>query len=71
MAPTKEHHDIAAAIDKAVRAFPDTAGGMDTLCEQYPNLYRYAKLMEELAAAMAAGNFDDIAISRPFSVLSP
>jgi len=31
MPPTKEHHDIAASIDKAVSAFPDTAGGMEQL----------------------------------------
>lgn len=86
MAPTPEHHEIAASIDKAVSAFPDTAGGMeqllvnqykhmpgfkrildtsapgdmDLLCEQYPNFYRFAKLMEQFAAASAAGNFDDI-----------
>ena len=86
MAPTPEHHEIAASIDKEVSAFPDTAGGMeqllvnmykhmpgfkrildtsapgdmDTLCEQYPNFYRFAKLMEQFAAAIAAGNFDDI-----------
>ena len=85
MPPTKEHHDIAASIDKAVSAFPDTAGGMeqllvnmykympdfkrildtsapgdlDTLCEQYPNFYRFAKLMEQLAEGIAAGNFND------------
>ena len=86
MAPTPEHHEIAASIDKAVSAFPDTArgmeqllanmykympdfkrildtsapGDMDLLCEQYPNFYRFAKLMEQFAAASAAGNFDDI-----------
>jgi hypothetical protein len=86
MALTQEHHDIAAAIDKAVSAFPDTAGGMeqllvnmykympdfkrimdtsapgdmDTLCEQYPNFYRFAKLLEQFAEAIAAGNFDDM-----------
>ena len=86
MAPTPEHHEIAASIDKEVSAFPDTAGGMeqllvnmykympdfkrildtsapgdmDMLCEQYPNFYRFAKLMEQFAAAIAVGNFDDI-----------
>jgi hypothetical protein len=86
MPPTKEHHDIAAAIDKAVSAFPDTEGGMeqflvnmykympdfkrildtsapgdmDMLCEQYPNFYRFAKLMEQLAEGIAAGNFNDV-----------
>ena len=86
MALTNEHHAIAASIDKAVSAFPDTAGGMeqlllhmhkympdfkrildtaapgdmDMLCEQYPHFYRFAKLMEQFAAAIAAGNFDDI-----------
>jgi len=86
MAPTKEHHDIAALIDKAVSAFPDTTGGMeqlllhmykympdfkrilntsapgdmDTLCEQYPHFYRFAKLMEQLAEGIAAGNLDDV-----------
>ena len=28
MAPTPEHHEIAASIDKEVSAFPDTAGGL-------------------------------------------
>jgi len=86
MAPSPEHHDIAASIDKEVSAYPDTAGGMeqlllhmykymndfkrildtsapgdmDMLCEQYPHFYRFAKLMEQFAAAIAAGNFDDI-----------
>ena len=35
-------------------------GDMDMLCEQYPNFYRFAKLMELFAAAIAAGNFDAI-----------
>ena len=82
MPPTREHHDIAAAIDKEVSAFPDTEGGMedlvvnmykympdfkrildtsapgdmDVLCEQYPNFYRFAKLLEQFAEATAAGN---------------
>jgi hypothetical protein len=40
----------------------DTAapGDMDMLCEQYPHFYRFAKLMEQLAEAIAAGGFDDI-----------
>ena len=40
----------------------DTAapGDMDMLCEQYPHFYRFAKLMEQLAEGIAAGNFDDI-----------
>jgi len=33
-------------------------GDMDMLCEQYPNFYRFAKLMEQFAAAIATGNFD-------------
>jgi len=86
MAPTNEQLAIAASIDKAVSAFPDTAGGMehllvrmykympdfkrildtaapgdmDMLCEQYPHFYRFAKLMEQLAEGIAAGNFDDV-----------
>jgi len=86
MALTQQHHDIAAAIDTAVSAFPDTQGGMeqllvhmykympdfrrildtaapgdmDTLCAQYPHFYRFAKLMEQLAEGIAAGNFDDV-----------
>ena len=86
MALTQQHHDIAAAIDKAVSPFPDTAGGMeellvhmhkympdfkrildtaapgdmDTLCEQYPDVYRFAKLLEQFAEGIAAGGFDDI-----------
>ncbi len=90
MAPTKKHHEIAASIDKAVSAFPNTEGGMeqllvnmykympdfkrildtaapgdmDTLCEQYPHFYRFAKLMEQFAAAIAAGNFDDVLSKR-------
>jgi hypothetical protein len=86
MAPTNEQRAIAASIDKAVSAFPDTAGGMeqlllhmhkhmhdfkrildtakpgdlDRLCEQYPNFYRFAKLLEQIAEGIAAGNFDDI-----------
>ncbi len=86
MPPTKAHHDIAASIDKAVSAFPDTAGGMEQLlvhmykympdfkriidtsapgdmvmlCEQYPNFYRFAKLMEQLAEGIVAGNFNDV-----------
>jgi pantothenate kinase len=86
MAPTPEHHEIAAMIDKEVSAYPDTAGGMeqlllnmykymhdfkrimdtsapgdmDTLCAQYPHFYRFAKLMEQLAEGIAAGNFDDV-----------
>jgi hypothetical protein len=35
-------------------------GDMDTLCEQYPNFYRFAKLLEQFAEAIAAGNFDDM-----------
>jgi hypothetical protein len=40
----------------------DTAapGDLDMLCEQYPHFYRFAKVMEQFAAAIAAGNFDDI-----------
>ena len=40
----------------------DTAApsDMDMLCEQYPHFYRFAKLMEQLAEAIAAGGFDDI-----------
>ncbi len=86
MALTQQHHEIAASIDKAVSAFPDTAGAMeqllvnlykympdfkrildtsapgdmDRLCEQYPDFYRFAQLMEQFAAAIAAGNFDDV-----------
>ena len=86
MAPTREHHDIAASIDKEVSTFPDTAGGMeqllvnmykymhdfkrildtsapgdmDMLCSQYPHFYRFAKLMEQLAEGIAAGDFDDV-----------
>ena len=86
MALTPEHHEIAASIDKALSAFPDTAGGMEQLlvhmykymhdfkrildtaapgdmemlCEQYPNFYRYAKQLEQIAEGIAAGNFDDI-----------
>jgi hypothetical protein len=91
MAPTNEQLAIAASIDKAVSAFPDTAGGMehllvrmykympdfkrildtaapgdmDMLCEQYPHFYRFAKLMEQFAKGIAAGNFDDILGKRP------
>jgi hypothetical protein len=40
----------------------DTAapGDLDMLCEQYPHFYRFVKVMEQFAAAIAAGNFDDI-----------
>ena len=38
MAPTPEHHEIAASIDKEVSAFPDTAGGMEQLLV---NMYKY------------------------------
>jgi hypothetical protein len=38
MAPTKEHLAIAASIDKAVSAFPDTAGGMEHLLVR---MYKY------------------------------
>ena len=86
MAPTREHHDIAALIDKEVSRFSDTAGGMeqlllnmykymhdfkrildtsapgdmDMLCSQYPHFSRFAKLMEQLAEGIAAGDFDDV-----------
>ena len=86
MPPTKEHHDIAASIDNALSAFPDTSegmeqllvqmykylpdfkrildtsapGDMDALCSQYPHFYRFAKLMEQLAEGIAAGNFADV-----------
>ena len=90
MAPTPEHHDIAALIDKEVSRFSDTAGGMeqlllnmyrymrdfkrildtsapgdmDTLCSQYPHFSRFAKLMEQLAEGIAAGNFNDVLSKR-------
>lgn len=35
-------------------------GDMDILCSQYPHFYRFAKLMEQLAEGIAAGNFDDV-----------
>jgi hypothetical protein len=40
----------------------DTAapGDLDMLCEQYPHFYRFAKVIKQFAAAIAAGNFDDI-----------
>ncbi len=86
MAPTPEQHAIAASIDKEIRAYLDTAGGMeqlllhmykymhdfkrvldtsaqgdmDALCAQYPDFYRFAKLMKQLAEGIAAGNFDDV-----------
>ena len=40
----------------------DTAapGDLDALCAQYPDFYRFAKLMEQFAEGIAAGNFDDV-----------
>jgi hypothetical protein len=35
-------------------------GDLDMLCKQDPHFYRFAKLMERLAAGIGAGNFDDI-----------
>ena len=35
-------------------------GDMDMLCAPYPNFYRFAKLLEQFAEAIAAGNVDDI-----------
>ncbi|MCP4379211.1 MAG: hypothetical protein GY794_23945 [bacterium] len=42
MAPTPEHHEIAASIDKEVNAYPDTAGGMEQLLL---HMYKYMHRM--------------------------
>jgi hypothetical protein len=31
---------------------------MDSLCQQHPGFYRFAKLLENLAAAIADGRLD-------------
>ena len=82
---TAEQHQIAAFIDKAVSAYPDTEKGTEALLQnlhdymeafnrlmaisttpemnrlgaRYPHFHRLAKLMEQLAEGIAAGQFDD------------
>jgi len=50
----KYMHDFKRILDTSA------PGDMDMLCEQYPHFYRFAKLMEQLAEGIAAGNFDDV-----------
>jgi len=54
----KYMHDFRRILDTSA------PGDLDTLCEQYPHFYRFAKLMEQLAKAIAAGNFDDVLSKR-------
>jgi hypothetical protein len=50
----KYMHDFKRILDTAA------PGDLDMLCAQYPHFYRFAKLMEQLAEGIAAGNFGDI-----------
>ena len=85
MTLTAAQHQIAAFLDQAVSAYPDTEQGTEALLEnmseymdafkrlveisttpemnqlgaRYPHFYRLAKLMEQLATAIAASQFDD------------
>jgi len=55
MAPTPEHHEIAASIDKAVSAFPDTARGMEQLLA---NMYKYMPDFKRILDTSAPGDMD-------------
>lgn len=50
----KYMHDFKRILDTSA------PGDMDALCSQYPHFYRFAKLMEQLAEAVATGKLDDI-----------
>ena len=55
MAPTNEHLAIAASIDKAVSAFPDTAGGMEHLLVR---MYKYMPDFKRILDTAAPGDLD-------------
>jgi hypothetical protein len=55
MAPTNEQLAIAASIDKAVSAFPDTAGGMEQLLVR---MYEYMPDFKRMLDTAAPGDLD-------------
>ena len=55
MAPTNEHLAIAASIDKAVSAFPDTAGGMEQLLVR---MYEYMPDFKRILDTAAPDDLD-------------
>jgi hypothetical protein len=55
MALTREHHDIAASIDKAVSAFPDTESGMEQLLV---NMYQYMPDFKRILDTSAPGDME-------------
>ncbi|MEJ2387020.1 MAG: arylsulfatase regulator [Chromatiaceae bacterium] len=62
MAPTNEHHAIAASIDKAVSAFPDTAGGMEHLLVR---MYKYMPDFKRILDTAAPGDMDMLCAQYP------
>jgi hypothetical protein len=55
MALTNEHLAIAASIDKAVSAFPDTAGGMEHLLV---HMHKYMSEFKRILDTAAPGDLD-------------
>ena len=55
MAPTPEHHEIAALIDKEVSRFSDTAGGMEQLLV---NMYKYMQDFQRILDTSTPGDMD-------------
>jgi len=62
MAPTNEQLAIAASIDKAVSAFPDTAGGMEHLLVR---MYKYMPDFKRILDTAAPGDMDMLCAQYP------
>lgn len=62
MAPTFEHHAIAASIDKEVSKFSDTTGGMEQLLV---NMYKYMHDFKRILDTAAPGDMDTLCAQYP------